>query len=170
MSGFRTIPRAMAFDHTLALGREGYNFISTRCEQLGTDIFETRLLLRRVICMRGAAAAEIFYAGDRFTRVGAMPTTAVKLLQDYESVQLLDGAAHRRRKHMFLSIGSPSEAMRLASLFANEWHRSLARWEVRRASSCSTSCGRCSPARWRPGPAFPSRKPRWRRAPGNSPR
>lgn len=125
----RTIPRDTGLDHTLALAREGYNFISNRCERLSTDIFETRLLLRRAICMRGAATAQIFYAGDRFTRVGAMPVSVLKLLQDYGSVQLLDGAPHRQRKRMFLSIGSPPEAARLASFFAHEWNRRLERWD-----------------------------------------
>ena len=30
MSDFRPIPRDPGLDHTLALGREGYNFISNR--------------------------------------------------------------------------------------------------------------------------------------------
>jgi fatty-acid peroxygenase len=63
----RTIPRDSGFDSTLACWREGYSFIGNRCERLGTDVFQTRLLLRRAICMRGTSAAEIFYAGDRFT-------------------------------------------------------------------------------------------------------
>src|ERR1700752_5342083 len=106
----RAIPRSPVFDSTLALGREGYGFIGNQCERLGTDIFRTRLMLKHVVCMRGTCAAEIFYTGDRFTRVGAMPVTVLKLLQDYGSVQLLDGAAHRRRKRMFLGIGSAGEA------------------------------------------------------------
>jgi fatty-acid peroxygenase len=127
----RMIPRDTGLDGTLAFAREGYDFIGNRCERLGLDLFETRLLLRRAICMRGTAAAEIFYAGDHFTRFAAMPVTVLKLLQDYGSVQLLDGAPHRRRKGMFLSIGSPPEAERLASVFADEWSRSLERWDGR---------------------------------------
>src|SRR5262249_11543739 len=108
---------------------EGYGFISNLCERLGTDVFRTRLGLRQAVCMRGAAAAEIFYTGDRFTRVGAMPVTVLKLLQDYGSVQLLDGAPHRQRQRMFLEIASAPEAARLAQFFAREWSRSLERWE-----------------------------------------
>src|SRR5688572_5911794 len=130
MSDHRPIPRDPGLDHTLALAREGYEFIGNRCARLGTDIFETRLLLRRAVCMRGTAAAEIFYTGDRFTRVGAVPPTVLKLLQDYGSVQLMDGGAHRRRKRMFLAIGSRQEAARLAACFASEWSRSLDRWEA----------------------------------------
>ncbi len=127
----RTSPRDTALDRTLDLWREGYGFIGKRCDRLGTEIFQSRLLLRPVICMRGAEAAEVFYAGDRFTRVGAMPVTVLKLLQDYGSVQLLDGAAHRRRKQMFVAIGSTPQAALLASLFADEWYRSLRQWEQR---------------------------------------
>lgn len=129
MSMARAIPRETGLDRTLAFGREGYNFIANRCERLGTDVFETRLLLRRAICVRGAPAAEMFYSGNRFTRVGAMPVTVLKLLQDYGSVQLLDGAAHRQRKRMFLSICSAPEAARLASYFEHEWNRSLDGWD-----------------------------------------
>jgi fatty-acid peroxygenase len=129
MSDHRPIPRDTGLDQTLALAREGYEFIGNRCERLSTDIFETRLLMRPAICMRGTAAADIFYAGDRFTRVGAMPPTVLRLLQDVGSVQLLDGAPHRRRKGMFLAIGKPQEAARLAAFFAYEWSRSLERWD-----------------------------------------
>jgi fatty-acid peroxygenase len=124
-----SLPRDAGLDHTLALWREGYDFIGNRCARLGSDVFEARLAFRRVICMRGAAAAEIFYSGDRFTRVGAMPVTVLKLLQDYGSVQLLDGAEHRSRKRMFLSLAGSSAAAELASIFTHEWSQSLERWE-----------------------------------------
>ncbi|MES0069597.1 hypothetical protein NKJ73_27915 [Mesorhizobium sp. M0074] len=77
----KPIPRA-AFDSTLALLREGYDFISARCRRMNTDIFATRLMLRPAICVRGAEAAEMFYGGDHFTRIGAMPQTTLRLLQD----------------------------------------------------------------------------------------
>ncbi|MER8545794.1 hypothetical protein [Mesorhizobium sp. M0684] len=96
----KPIPRA-AFDSTLALLREGYDFISARCRRMNTDIFATRLMLRPAICVRGAEAAEMFYGGDHFTRIGAMPQTTLRLLQDKGSVQALDGAAHRHRKARF---------------------------------------------------------------------
>ena len=125
----RTIPSVAGLDQTLTLRREGYSFIGNACERLGSDIFACRLLLRRAICLRGAAAAEMFYAGDRFTRVGAMPASVLKLLQDYGSVQMLDGAPHRRRKRMLLDVVNPEEVTRLAAHFAQEWERSLDRWQ-----------------------------------------
>jgi fatty-acid peroxygenase len=38
------VPRDPAFDSTLSLLREGYEFIGNRCRALSTDIFVTRLL------------------------------------------------------------------------------------------------------------------------------
>lgn len=94
-------------DATLALLAEGYRFIGNRCDRLGTDAFGTRLMLRPAICTRGCDAAAMMYHPDRFTRAGSMPPTTVRLLQELGSVQLLDGAAHRQRKRMFLDITSP---------------------------------------------------------------
>jgi fatty-acid peroxygenase len=98
------IPRSPGFDETLSLLREGYGFLPRRFTDLQTPIFRTRLMLRNVICMTGPAAAQLFYNDPRLTRVGAMPQTVLRLLQDRESVQQLDGAAHRHRKAMFVRM------------------------------------------------------------------
>ena len=116
------------FDHTYAFLREGYDFISNRCAALGSDVFRARLMLRKVTCMRGASAAEVFYGSDRFTRRGAMPLTVLMLLQDFGSVQMLDGKAHRHRKAMFTAIGRPQAADDLATQFTEEWRRTVPRW------------------------------------------
>lgn len=77
----KPIPRSAPFDSTWALLREGYTFISTRCDRSGSDIFRTRLMLHPVLCMRGEAAAQLFYDGDEVTRVGSMPWTVLRLLR-----------------------------------------------------------------------------------------
>ncbi|MDF2096949.1 hypothetical protein [Aquibaculum arenosum] len=76
------VPRLEGFDHTLPFLREGYDFISRRCDRLQSDRFLTRLMLRPVLCTRGAEAAEMVYEGGRFTRQGALPPTTLRLLQD----------------------------------------------------------------------------------------
>jgi fatty-acid peroxygenase len=91
-------------------------------------------MLREAICTKGPEAAEMFYGTpDRFTRVGAMPVTVLKLLQDVGSVQTLQGQAHRHRKRMFMSALAPALAPRsvesLADLFAAEWRACLPEWE-----------------------------------------
>ncbi|WP_346927883.1 cytochrome P450 [uncultured Arthrobacter sp.] len=109
-------------DSSLALLREGYTFISARCDEAGTDLFQTRLMLRPVVCIRGAAAAEFFYGGGRFSRTGALPRSAKHLLQDANSVQTLEGVDHHRRKQLFLELGSRGSAEHLADYFDAEWH------------------------------------------------
>ncbi len=123
------IPRDPNPDSTLALLSEGYQFISNRCERFGSDIFQTRLLLKKAICVLGEEAAAMFYQDSRFTRVGAMPPTTLKLLQDKGSVQQLDGAAHHHRKQMFMSLMTPPAIDAITAEVANQWHAFLAKWE-----------------------------------------
>lgn len=53
------MPRDPAIDSTLSLLREGYTFISERCERFGSDVFTARLLGERTICIRGREAAAV---------------------------------------------------------------------------------------------------------------
>lgn len=129
MTRSSAIPRDPAFDSTLSLLSEGYDFIPNRARRLGSDIFGTRLMLRTAICITGEEAARVFYEPDRFTRRGAIPISTLKLLQDRGSVQTLDGEAHRRRKAMFMSLMSPEAIGRLAGLVEADWRNQIARWQ-----------------------------------------
>lgn len=144
-----SIPHAKGLDNTIALLREGYPFISSRCDAMDTDIFATRLMLRPAICVRGASAASMFYHSGRFTRHGAMPPTTIRLLQDVGSVELQDGASHRARKAMFMGMMTPERLDALTALAEQEWRDALSRWERRdaivlfdevRAILCRTAC------------------------------
>ncbi len=124
------LPRDPAPDARVALLRDGYRFIPRRCARLRTDAFRTRLMLQDAICMQGPDAAELLYGASGLTRVGAMPQTSLRLLQDKGSVQQLDGAAHRHRKAMFLSILLDETRIdRLAEAFRDAWRDRLADWE-----------------------------------------
>lgn len=117
------------FDSTIPFLREGYTFISNRCDAIDKDVFSSRLgLAVPVKFMRGAEAAEKFYGEGRFTREGAMPPTIQHLLQDKGSVQALDGEAHKLRKQAFLSLMSPEAMGRLGNMFEGEWHNVEDRW------------------------------------------
>lgn len=115
-------------ESSLALLREGYTFISSRCDRFDTDLFRTRLMLRPVVCLRGAEAAEFFYGGDRFGRKAAMPRSAQHLLQDAGSVQSLQGPAHRHRKQLFRELMNKESVERLGQAFDTEWHSARERW------------------------------------------
>lgn len=123
------IPRDKNLDSTRALLREGYTFISTRCERYQSDIFETRIMLAKAICMMGEEAAREFYAPGRFTRKRALPKPTLWLLQDQGAAQVLDKEAHRSRKQMLMSLMSPASIGHLSDLVAEEWRSRVSRWQ-----------------------------------------
>ncbi|NLK28832.1 MAG: cytochrome P450 [Clostridiales bacterium] len=108
---------------------DGYEFISKRCNRYGTDLFETRFMGQKVICMRGEEAARLFYDEDRFRRKGAAPKRIQKTLFGENGVQGLDAAEHKLRKMMFLSIMVPENVERLRRLTRKQWEIHAAKWE-----------------------------------------
>ncbi len=123
------MPRLTFVDRSLAMLLEGYDFIGTRCRRYGSDVFESRLLMQRTVCMQGAEAARLFYDPERFRRAGSPPRRMRKTLLGEGSVLELDGEMHRARKQMFLSMMAPESVQRLARLARREWRRRLPRWE-----------------------------------------
>lgn len=123
------MPKTASPDTTLAFLREGYAFISRQCDALGSDVFETRIMLHKVVCMRGPEAARLLYGSAHLTRVGSMPWTVLRLLQDKDSVQQLDDAAHLHRKSLFVSLLMDGPRVdRLAKLFREAWLTALPLW------------------------------------------
>ena len=125
------IPRDKSLDSTLALISDPYRFISERCQRYHSDLFETRLMLRKAICMTGPQAAEIFYDPSRFVRRGAPAARIQATLFGRGGVQGLDGDAHRHRKQMFLSLMTPEQTWRLAQITSGEWHACARKWQSR---------------------------------------
>lgn len=123
-----SVPKDPALDSTISLLREGFGFIGSRCDRFGSDLFETRLLGERTMCMRGPAAAEVFYTGERFTRRGAFPPRILKLLQDEGSVATLEDAAHHARKRLFLDTLSPQQRDTHVQALEDAWREALAHW------------------------------------------
>ena len=126
-----SIPQEANLDRSFAFRLEGYAFVSNRCRRYGSDLFQTRIMLSKAVCMMGAEAAEEFYRPGRFTRRGAMPKASLTLLQDFGSVMLLDDENHRHRKQMFLSIVRPDALRRLGELTADHWRARTRVWQER---------------------------------------
>lgn len=126
------VPRLRG-DHTFAFLKEGYDFISRRCDALATDRFRTRILLKPVLCARGADASRMFYGADHFTRTeGAMPPTVLRLLQDKGSVQQLNGPAHRHRKAMFVDLlMNETATAEITEAFREAWREAMTEWASR---------------------------------------
>lgn len=125
------IPRDKSPDSTLAMLRDPYGFIQTRCRALGTDLFWTRLMLRETICMTGREAAELFYDPEHFTRIGAAPGRIQKTLFGVGGVQGLDGEAHRHRKAMFMALLTDDRVAELAELVAGGLRSAVREWTAK---------------------------------------
>lgn len=125
----REIPQARTLDATIPFLSSGYPYITRQCRRYGSDAFLTRLMLRKTLCVVGEDGARMFFHPDRFTRRGAVPPTAMLLLQDLGSVQSLQGTAHRHRKAMFMNLMSPAGIQKLVDLFRNEWLARIPGWK-----------------------------------------
>lgn len=129
------VPRTTSFDSTLTLLSEGYPFFQRRCAELDTDVFITRLMGRRAVCVSGHDAARMFWQPDRFTRRGAVPPATLLLLQGGGSAQTLDGDEHRHRKAMMMSLQTPADRARMVSIAQEEWRARVVRWPALRRVS-----------------------------------
>lgn len=128
MSDSNPIPHEEGMDHTLSLVREGYQYILNRRRSFHSDIFETRLLGKKVICLGGKEAAELFYDNDKFQRKNAAPNRIVQTLFGEGGVQGLDGEAHRHRKAMFMSLMSPERLQNLTDICVKQWDAAVDKW------------------------------------------
>lgn len=121
-------PRAAGYDESFALLREGYTFIGNRCRRLDSNVFETRLLGQRTICMTGAENARVFYDAERMQREGAMPIPVKEVLLGRGGVQGLDGEAHRHRKAMMMGLMTPRSIDALVADVRRELRAAAADW------------------------------------------
>lgn len=125
----RAVPYSGGADATLALWKDGYEFIWKRCRRLQTDIFRTRLLGRPAVCIHGREAIEVFYDAARMQRAGALPRRVVTSLFGKRAVHTLDGEAHARRKRAFLALMGSESLERLNRELSHAWRLAVRRWE-----------------------------------------
>lgn len=126
--GSQAMPRDGRFDATLALKLDPYGYIRKQCKRLGSDVFQTRILFQRTICLTGPQGAELFYDNARFMRKGAAPLRLQATLFGKGGVQTLDDAVHRRRKSMFMGLMTPARIRELGDLFDDCWRQYAQRW------------------------------------------
>ncbi|MCY9196157.1 cytochrome P450 [Bacillus atrophaeus] len=125
----KQVPHDKALDNSLAMMREGYLFIKNRVDRYQSDLFETRLLGQKAICMSGEEAAKVFYDPERMKRNGALPKRLLKTLFGVDAIQTMDGDAHTHRKLLFMSLMTPPHQKRLAELAMQQWLAALSKWE-----------------------------------------
>ena len=115
-------------DSSIALIADPYRFISKRCERYESDMFQTRLLLQKNICMRGREAAKLFYDQSRFVRAGAVLKRFEQTLFGEGGVQGMQDAAHHHRKRMFMALMTLEQIDQLADIAEGEWVKYADRW------------------------------------------
>lgn len=124
-----SVPKEEGLDHSLSLLREGYLYILNRRQSFQSDIFETRLLGKKAICMGGTEAAAVFYDNSKFKREGVAPNRVAETLFGKKGVQTLDGDAHKHRKQMFMSLMSRERLQKLNEIHAKQWENALDKWQ-----------------------------------------
>lgn len=117
-----------AIDSSKELLADPYRFISARCRNFGTDIFEARILLKPTYCMTGPDMAALFYDRLHFKREGAAPEALAATLFGKGGVQQLDGATQAVRKAMFMSLMTPGRIDVLVQIFLRALEQDSARW------------------------------------------
>lgn len=132
MSFTNKMPREEGIDQSLKLLREGYLYVSNRCQSFHSNIFETRLLGKKTICMRGKEAAELFYDTEKFKRTLATPNRTIQTLTGKHGVQSLDGEEHKHRKELIMSIMTPDLIAKLIDITRNEWELSINEWSQKK--------------------------------------
>ncbi|RYZ50871.1 MAG: cytochrome P450 [Proteobacteria bacterium] len=125
------IPRLKTLDSSIGLMIDPYRFISEKRDEIDSDVFETRVLLAKTICLSGAEGAELFYDQDYFTRVDTVPGPMRKTLAGKHSVLEMDGAAHKHRKTMLMSLMSDARREKLTQIFLKNLKEAALDWEGR---------------------------------------
>ncbi|MGI2328582.1 cytochrome P450 [Planococcus sp. YIM B11945] len=124
------IPRAKELDSTLSLIKEGFDFMPSRRKTLGSDIFETRLMGQKAVCIAGEQAAAVFYDNKYFTRKGAMPKPLKKTLLGEGGIHGRDGEDHHHLKRMFLSMMTPERLEDIKRMAIEELDAKASKWET----------------------------------------
>src|SRR5690625_3841756 len=122
------MPKEAVIDNTWNLMKDGYYFIMNRRNQLNSDVFETRLLGKKAICMVGKEAAKVFYDEEKFKRNGAAPKRVKETLFGVGGLQTLDGKTHKHRKEMFMSIMTKNNLEKLNEILKDQWDMALHKW------------------------------------------
>src|SRR5699024_5666488 len=98
------MPKDSGFDKTLRVLKEGYEFVMNRDKEMHTNIFETRILGEKTICLTGSELAELFYDNTRFSRSDAAPVRVQKTLFGEVGVHSLECDEQEKRKYMYISL------------------------------------------------------------------
>ncbi|MGW7452972.1 cytochrome P450 [Streptomyces sp. NPDC054787] len=120
-------------DSTLSLLAHGYAWApDLRRAHDGAPVVRTRLMGRPAVLLHGPEAVALFYDERRVRRDGALPAPVLDTLFGRGAVHTLDGAPHRRRKQLLVSLlMSPQGVNGLSARVRSAWDEAVAGWEGR---------------------------------------
>ncbi|MEW9550225.1 cytochrome P450 [Nonomuraea sp. NPDC050783] len=118
----------MPLDNTPLMLLEGYGWLPARRREAPDGVARTRVLGRRATGLCGPEAARFFYDEDHVRRHGALPEPVRGTLTGHGAVHTLDGADHRVRKAMFLSLMTPDGVADLTRRTTAAWDEAVAEW------------------------------------------
>jgi len=117
-------------DNTLPLVWDGYAWLPERRRRAG-GVFHTRVMGQRAVGLAGPEAVRFFYDERNVQRHTAVPEPVQGTLFGHGAVHTLDGADHRHRKAMFLSLTGPDGAASLVEYAGAAWDEAEAQWPSR---------------------------------------
>ncbi|MFD7258221.1 cytochrome P450 [Streptomyces sp. NPDC059874] len=121
-------------DSTLSLLTHGYAWApDLRRAHDGAPVVHTRLMGRPAVLLHGPEAVALFYDESRVQRHGALPAPVLDTLFGRGAVHTLDGADHRGRKELLVSLlMSPEGVGGLSARVESGWRDAVIDWEGRR--------------------------------------
>lgn len=120
-------------DSTLSLLTHGYAWApDLRRAHDGAAVVHTRLMGRPAVLLNGAEAVGLFYDESSVHRHGALPGPVLDTLFGRGAVHTLDGADHRGRKELLVSLlMSPEGIGGLTARVESGWREAVSGWEGR---------------------------------------
>ncbi len=112
---------------TIPLAWDNHTFYRQRLQKYG-PVFKTNVFGKPTIAFVGPEAFTFFLNPDYFTRAGSNPQPVQELL-DFESLPLLDGAEHLRRKRLILKAFTKDAFESYLPLIEKTAEFYVARWE-----------------------------------------
>ncbi|MFC5820895.1 cytochrome P450 [Nonomuraea harbinensis] len=123
--------RFTPLDNTLVLLTRGYAWLPDLLRRTRGDVM-TRVMGNRATALRGPEAVRFLYDERHVLRHGALPEPIQATLLGKGGVHSLDGAAHRARKALFMSVlADPESVARLVRHVGDAWDETVATWPGR---------------------------------------
>ncbi|CAN7396732.1 cytochrome P450 [Rossellomorea sp. LjRoot5] len=123
------VPKDKGIDRTLSIFKDGYEFIQKRTQKHHLDVYETKVLGKKVALLSGEAGVKLFYDNEKMKRNGAMPPHILNTLFGKGGVQTLDGQSHVHRKRLFLSLMTREGLDELHKITTRQWNAYARKWE-----------------------------------------